>query len=106
MQVVWHRVGTRAEIDSRKLRRALAGTRWVALHVHGGRVHAIGDTCPHRGATLSNGVVGADGFVACPEHGWEYSLLTGAGREAWEGCVARYEVEEREGEVFVAVPRS
>ena len=97
----WHRVGTRAEIEARKVRRVAVAGRWVALHVWNGGVRAIGDECPHRGATLSNGCVKDDGYVECPEHGWEYHLVTGRGREDFEGCVASYEVREENGEVFV-----
>jgi nitrite reductase (NADH) small subunit len=101
MDETWTKVGTRAEIEARKTRRVQVGARWVALHVWNEAVRAIGDECPHRGATLSNGCVKSDGYVECPEHGWEYHLVTGKGREDWEGCVAQYEVSERDGVVYV-----
>jgi nitrite reductase/ring-hydroxylating ferredoxin subunit len=103
---VWHNVGTRRDVESRKLRRARVGVRWVALHVWNGRVWAIGDECPHRGATLGNGIVDDDGFVECPEHGWQYHVETGRGREDWEGCVARFDVREENGQVLVAETRT
>ena len=97
----WVHVGSRADVESRRARRVNVAGRWVALHMWNGEVRAIGDECPHRGATLSIGAVTADGYVGCPEHGWEYSLLTGCGRESFEGAVARYEVREEHGEVYV-----
>lgn len=87
---------------ARKVRRVRVGYYWVALHVWNGTIYAIEDECPHRGATLANGVVTDDGFVACPEHGWEFNLVTGFGRVDWEGCVVRFELEERDGDVFAA----
>src|SRR5687767_11959230 len=100
MEKVWHRVGTRAEIESRAVKRAKIGAYWVALLVQGGRVYAVEDECPHRGAFLSDGKVTQDGYVVCPLHSWEFALKTGEGRSDCFGCVAWFEVSERDGEVF------
>ncbi len=97
----WTLVGSRADIASRRLRRARVRGVWVALHMWNDAVCAILDACPHRGATLSNGTVSADGYVECPEHGWEFHLVTACGRQEFEGCTDRYEVLEREGDVYV-----
>ena len=105
MDESWHRVGARADIETRRIRRVQVGSQWVALHVWNGVVRAIGDECPHRGGTLSIGTVKDDGYVECPEHGWEFHLVTGKGRDDWEGCVARFEVIERDGDVFVRAAR-
>jgi nitrite reductase/ring-hydroxylating ferredoxin subunit len=42
----------------------------------GGRILAIEDTCPHSGASLSEGVV-VGTCVACPWHGAEFDLESG-----------------------------
>ena len=105
--VRWELAATRAELDAAKggLRVKLLG-RWVALLVHGDRVHAIDDRCPHRGSSLADGIV-EDGYVSCLEHGWEYSLTDGQGRRPWEGCVEIFECEQRGAEIWVKVgPRS
>lgn len=101
MEKIWHRAGSRAEIEARTVRRVLIRDRWVALLVWEGKIYAIEDECPHRGASLSDGAVKPDGFVECPLHAWEYHVATGEGREDWEGCVAWYPVEERDGVVYV-----
>ena len=37
-----------------------------------GRVHALSDTCPHKGVALHKGDVKGD-RLACPYHGWEFN---------------------------------
>lgn len=48
----------------------------------GGRVFALRDVCPHRGAPLSKGrlTLGDDGrsLLSCPYHGWAFDLADGA----------------------------
>lgn len=97
----WLRVGTRAEIEARRVRRVIHGERRIGLFLFDDTLYALGDECPHRGAALSDGDLSPDGFVACPLHAWEYNLKTGRGREDWEGCVARFPIEERDGAVYV-----
>jgi nitrite reductase/ring-hydroxylating ferredoxin subunit len=99
---VWQRAATRAEVVARGALRVQLGGRWVALLVWQGRVHAVDDRCPHRGASLADGIV-ENGAVACLEHGWEYDLASGKGLRAWEGCVEVFPVEERGDEIWVQV---
>ena len=100
----WILVGSRADIEARKIRRAQVGDTWVCLLCFDNRVYAIDDECPHRSAFLSDGKVDSDGYVSCPLHAWEYNVVTGSGREDWEGCVASFPVEEREGVIYVGSP--
>lgn len=97
----WYRVGKRAEIAAPKGCRVQVGSRWVAVHEHEGRIYAVDDSCPHRGASLASGLVTDDGYVECAHHGWQYQLATGRGREAWNGCIDAFAVEDRDGEIFV-----
>ena len=78
----------------------LEGTRVVLVRV-GDVVHALGDTCPHRGGALSTGrLTGVR--LACPRHGWMFDVRTGQcvfpGREA---AVPTYRVRIEAGRVFV-----
>jgi nitrite reductase/ring-hydroxylating ferredoxin subunit len=74
-----------------RLRVSVRG-RAVVVFNEGGRLYAVRDICPHRGAELSAGtVVGSfqasmpgryrfDGerpLIKCPWHGWEFDLATG-----------------------------
>ena len=63
---------------------------------------AIEGACPHAGGPLADGIV-ADRCVTCPLHGWRFDLDTGAARNA-DARVRTYEVLERDGELWLAVP--
>ena len=54
----------------------LEGQRIALFNVEG-TFHAIGDTCPHRGGSLSEGSV-AGTTVTCQWHGADFDLKTGA----------------------------
>jgi nitrite reductase/ring-hydroxylating ferredoxin subunit len=95
------RVCSRREVLDGEIRRASVGTRCVALFAWQGRVFAVEDECPHAGARLSASFCDADGYVTCPEHGWEFHVATGQRRDDLGGEVECFEVVERDGEVFV-----
>lgn len=83
-----------------------------------GSYYAIGNTCPHQGASLCDGTLkgtaiangigryqyGLDGHVArCPWHGWEFDVRTGHALAADSSArVASYDVILVDGEVYVA----
>jgi nitrite reductase/ring-hydroxylating ferredoxin subunit len=80
----------------------LLDDRAIALFRDGDRVVALGDRCPHAGASLGGGWI-EDGAVVCPLHRWRFSLgdgrcLRGGGTD--EG-VPRIPVEVREGWVWL-----
>ena len=50
--------------------------RLIALMKCNGKIHALGDTCPHLGGSLGKGVL-KDGNVICPRHHWTFDLETG-----------------------------
>ena len=50
----------------------MLGEEIVAFRGASGRVVALQDVCPHRGALLSEGDCHYAGTVACPYHGWVY----------------------------------
>jgi nitrite reductase/ring-hydroxylating ferredoxin subunit len=53
-----------------------AGGERIALFRLDDTYYAIGDTCPHRGGPLSDGMI--DGTtVTCPWHGAEFDICTG-----------------------------
>jgi phenylpropionate dioxygenase-like ring-hydroxylating dioxygenase large terminal subunit len=56
----------------------------IVLFRDGGKLHALGERCPHRGARLSQGkcLYPGSGTVSCPYHGWTFSGETGS-------CVAK-----------------
>jgi nitrite reductase/ring-hydroxylating ferredoxin subunit len=66
---------------------------------------AFDDHCPHRGASLADGVI-ISGQVQCPWHGSQFDVRTGAvvNGPAEEG-IGTYFVEERGGKVILHLDR-
>jgi phenylpropionate dioxygenase-like ring-hydroxylating dioxygenase large terminal subunit len=56
----------------------------VLFRDRGGKLYALRDRCPHRGARLSQGkcLYPGTGTISCPYHGWTFSGETGS-------CVAK-----------------
>ena len=105
----WYACHRGAAISSSPVALELLGRRFVLFRGPDGRVTALDDRCPHRGAALSRGTVEA-GALVCPYHGWRFD---GGGR-----CLAipahgddakiperahlqPYDVEERHGLVWL-----
>ncbi len=65
------------EIADGKGKQVTANGRKLAVFNCGGTFYAIDDTCPHRGAPLSEGSV-AGTEVTCPWHGARFDLTSGA----------------------------
>lgn len=102
----WYVACTPDEIDGKPLGRQICGEKIVFYRGEGGRVAAIADFCPHRGAALSLGYVNEDGNLVCGYHGM---VMNGEGRchsmpgqrvKAFPG-VESYPVEERYGFIWV-----
>ena len=58
--------------------RVCASGHDIALFRVGETIHAIDDSCPHRGASLSAGRL-LHGIVACPAHGLQFDVRSGCG---------------------------
>ncbi len=66
------------------------------------RVFALVDRCPHKGGPLSQGIVAGD-TVACPLHGWHIALDSGQACAPDVGCARRFDVQVRDGVVWLAL---
>ena len=81
----------------------LAGKRIAVFNVDG-QFYALDDDCPHRGGPLGPGWVEAGKCtVACPLHGWEFDIKTGACLTVPARPVRAYPVRVVEGKVEVGV---
>src|SRR5262245_12035157 len=58
-----------------------------------GRLRAIEDRCPHRGARLSAGVIYDGDKVACMDDGWGIRLTDGGVEAPESGCVRTFAVK-------------
>jgi nitrite reductase/ring-hydroxylating ferredoxin subunit/uncharacterized membrane protein len=73
----WSDVYDDAALPEGELRRAeVEGQPVVLARLHG-QVHALGDTCAHRGGALSDGELVGD-CVECPLHGSRFRLSDGS----------------------------
>ena len=71
-----HRVAALADIPEDGGLQIEFNGKLVALFRRGGKIHAVGDECPHMGAPLSEGYMDGD-TVVCPWHGWVFNLESG-----------------------------
>lgn len=91
-----------SELPPGAAREVLVQGKPVALFNVGGVVHAIGNTCIHRGGPLGQGSL--DGHVVmCPWHAWTYDVTTGANTENPELSVPKYEARVEDGTILVNV---
>lgn len=58
------------------VKEAEASGRTVCLANVDGKLHALGNVCPHRGAPLGQGWI-EDGKLVCPWHSWTFELASG-----------------------------
>ena len=66
----WYVACTADEIDEKPLGRTICNQAIVFYRAHEGKVAAVEDFCPHRGAPLSLGYV-CEGKLVCGYHGLE-----------------------------------
>src|SRR5262245_60784835 len=98
------KVADLSDISPGKSACVLFGGEKVALFNVSGTIHAIADTCSHRGGPLSEGEV--DGTtVTCPWHGACFDLRTGEvlGPPAPKG-VKHYEALVKGNDVLLSAP--
>jgi nitrite reductase/ring-hydroxylating ferredoxin subunit len=100
--IVRHLVGPIADLPDSEGVRVQLGERTVAVFRRGDRVFALGDSCPHMGASLSDGYLDATSVV-CPWHGWAFDLQDGSSPFDAEALVEVYRVTVEEGIVYVLV---
>jgi len=97
----WTDVFADGALPEGELRRAELDERKLVLARVGGQVHALADTCSHRGGALSDGeIVGA--CVECPLHGSRFRLDDGSvarGPSAYPQPV--YDVRVTDGRIAV-----
>lgn len=68
---VWTPVMLASDLRSTPKALVIATTKVVLFRDASGKPHALVDRCPHRGVTLSLGVVKGD-CLQCPFHGWRF----------------------------------
>ena len=64
---------------------------------------AIQDSCPHRGASLTQGRVNYLNEIVCPLHDYQFSLLTGIETNQRCGAAKTYPVKAETDGLFVGI---
>lgn len=80
-------------------RKVEAFGRDILLVRHQGKIYALDNVCPHRGAPMHRGEV-RNGCIECPLHGWVFSLMTGQEIES-RGTLQRFTAGEDDDDVFL-----
>ncbi|WP_338866980.1 Rieske (2Fe-2S) protein [Myxococcus stipitatus] len=93
------------ELDARGRAVVRVGDVRLALVRVDGRLHALEDTCPHRGASLAEGDL-AGHLLHCPLHSWPFDVRTGHCPWRPDARVRIYEVTVRGDEILIAASAS
>ena len=102
---LWLRVCAQLELPCPGVRTiALPELNVAVFRLADGRMFAIEDRCPHRGARLSVGLIYDCDKIACLDHGWCIRLADGGVEPPEQGCVRTFPVKVEDGLVLVAVP--
>ncbi len=72
----------------------------IALFNVNGMVHAIDNTCRHRGGPLGEGQLDGQ-VVTCPWHGWQFDVTNGNCLTKPEACLTRYPVKIEGDKILV-----
>lgn len=87
-------VGSRKTVE-------LTNEREIALYNIDGEFYAIENSCPHKGAPLSEGIL-CDRVIECDWHGWQFDLRSGECLTVSER-IATYKVVIEDGLISVVI---
>ncbi len=86
--------------EKRACIRTISGER-VAIFKYDGKISAVSNVCQHQNGPLGEGVIGDDGCITCPWHGFQYQPETGASPPPFTEKVPTFNVKVEDGKVFV-----
>ena len=98
-----HAVCSLARLKAESALAVDVGDLRIAVFWYENRVHALNETCPHRGGPLHLGRL-LHGIVACPWHLWQFDLATGCSPVNPNSRVPVYPARVENGMVLVSVP--
>ena len=103
--MTWVKVAGIDEVpEGEMIGRSVEGQKLAIYHLDDGRFFATANVCTHEFALLSDGwLEGAE--VQCPLHSGRFDVTTGRALcEPLKRDIRRFEVEVRDGAVYVALP--
>jgi nitrite reductase/ring-hydroxylating ferredoxin subunit len=95
------RVAPLTELQQKGVIVVRGADRPVAVFARNGRVFAVDNRCPHLGFPLHRGSV-HDGILTCHWHHARFDLCSGCAFDLWADDVPAYDIEVRDGVVFLA----
>lgn len=96
------KVARASEIAAGQGRTVEAEGREIAIFNVGGTLHAIDNSCKHRGGSLGEGEL--DGtVVTCPLHAWTYDVTNGECFDDPDCGVTTYPVKVEGGDILVEI---
>jgi nitrite reductase/ring-hydroxylating ferredoxin subunit len=99
------RVGTLSELKQNGVMVVRGADRPIAVYAHNDQVSAVDNRCPHLGFPLHRGSV-QDGILTCHWHHARFDLCSGCTFDLWADDAPAYDVELRDGIVYVSnLPR-
>jgi nitrite reductase (NADH) small subunit len=101
----WRTVCRVGELADGEGKTVTIGGQLIAVFHAKGQYHAIDDTCPHMGASLSGGYI-EDGVVTCPWHAWRFRLCDGVWADNPRIKIGSYPVRIEGDAVQVRVEQS
>ncbi len=96
----WVKVGGDGDIPDGGCKQVELAGEAVAVFNVAGRLHAIQNSCIHRGGPLSEGDLDGD-LVTCPWHFWQYDVTTGKCRSNPDAQLRTYQVKVENGEILL-----
>jgi nitrite reductase (NADH) small subunit/3-phenylpropionate/trans-cinnamate dioxygenase ferredoxin subunit len=103
LEFEFHNVGQRNEIPLGEGRSFDIGERRIAVFNDGGNFFAIDDTCPHMGASLSEGHLDHH-VVSCPLHAWRFDIRDGTWCDNRRVHIDSFPVRIEGEKILVGVP--
>lgn len=100
--VNWVKAAKRQDIDPGTGVVAQCGAVTVALFNVEGELHAVQNTCPHRGGPLGEGELNGQ-VVTCPWHAWSFDVCSGVNVDDPNSKLACYPVKIENEDVLVEV---
>ncbi|SFJ80942.1 nitrite reductase (NADH) small subunit [Halobacillus dabanensis] len=96
-------IGNYSELPERLGKTVIIADKEIAVFkLASGKIRAIENRCPHKGGVLAEGMISGE-HVFCPMHNWKISVNDGQAQAPDEGCVDTYDVEIKNGFVYVLV---
>jgi nitrite reductase/ring-hydroxylating ferredoxin subunit len=81
--------------------RAKVGAEAIVIFKTGAGLRGVQRLCPHQRASLTNGVIAANGtMIRCPQHNYLFKLADGKGVNCPGYKIAVFEVKEEDGAVY------